>query len=207
MTEMVGLPGSLYFKGDLHCKIALSCSVKKAFLFTVNPLLIVHKSFRNSAYVGTCLIISSSGILTFTCLNTSRISAAFLIPFFPCNAWGKGGDLNATNTPHKNFHTQWCHPWRLPWCAPPYHWRCSTYIFGKLQEHYIDQRAFSYMQKYQKGKWRLSFLDLPNQFLFGSTPSNHLENSRKNVLRLSQGLGPRKGNGKWSFLVTEFNLL
>ena len=43
------------------------------------------------AYDGTCLITSSSGMLTFTCLNTSRISDAFFIPFFPCKARGKGG--------------------------------------------------------------------------------------------------------------------
>ena len=90
---MVGQPGSLYFTGDLHCMMTLTCSVKKAFLFTFNPLFTVHRSFKSFAYVGTCLIISSKGILTFTCLNTSRISYALLIPFFPCKAWRKCGGV------------------------------------------------------------------------------------------------------------------
>src|SRR3954464_1232855 len=37
-------------------------------------LLFVHKSFRNFAYLGTCLITSRSGIFTATFLNISRIS-------------------------------------------------------------------------------------------------------------------------------------
>ena len=73
LTKMVGQLGSLYFTGDLHYMMALTCSVKKAFLFTFNPLFTVHRSLKNFAYVGSCLIISSKGILTFTCLNTSRI--------------------------------------------------------------------------------------------------------------------------------------
>ena len=61
--------------------MALTCSVKKAFLLTFNPLFTVHKSFKNLAYVGTCLIMSSRGMLTFTCLSTSNISA-WLMAFF-----------------------------------------------------------------------------------------------------------------------------
>ena len=35
--------------------------------------------------------MSSNGMLTFTCLDTSRISDALLIPFFSCKALGKCG--------------------------------------------------------------------------------------------------------------------
>ena len=61
--------------------IALTFSVKKAFLFTLKPLFIVHKSFKIFAYVGTCLIISRRGMLTFTCRSTSKISV-WLTEFF-----------------------------------------------------------------------------------------------------------------------------
>ena len=86
LTAMVGQPGSLYLTGDLLWMIALTYSVRNTFFVTCSPLLTMHKSFRNFAYVGTCLIISSKGIFTFTCLKTSRISDEFLIPFFPCKA-------------------------------------------------------------------------------------------------------------------------
>ena len=49
LTKIVGHPGSLYFTGVLHSMIALTCSVKKAFLFTLRPLFTVHKSFKNFA--------------------------------------------------------------------------------------------------------------------------------------------------------------
>ena len=90
---MVGQPGSLYFTGDLHHMMSLTCSVKKAFMFTFNPLFTVHKCFKNFAYVNTCLIMSSKGILTFTCLNTSKIYDALLVPFLLCKAWGKSGSM------------------------------------------------------------------------------------------------------------------
>ena len=48
-TEMVGQPGSLYFTGVLHWMMALTCSVKKAFLSTFNSLFTVHRSFKNFA--------------------------------------------------------------------------------------------------------------------------------------------------------------
>ena len=48
-TEIVGHPGSLYFTGVLFPIIALTCSVKKAFLFTLRPFFTVHKSFKNFA--------------------------------------------------------------------------------------------------------------------------------------------------------------
>ena len=72
---MVGQPGSLYIIGVLHWMIALTCSVRKTFLSTFNPLFTMHRSFKNIAYVGTCLIMISRGMLTFTCLSTSNISA------------------------------------------------------------------------------------------------------------------------------------
>ena len=71
LTEIVGHPGSLYFTGVFHSMIALTFSVKKAFLFTLKLLFTVHKSFKNFAYVGTCLIMSRRGMLT--CRNTSKI--------------------------------------------------------------------------------------------------------------------------------------
>ena len=64
LTEMVGDPGSFYFNKVLLWMIQLTCSVMKAFLLMPNPFLTVHKSFRNFALPGTCLIISSSGMLT-----------------------------------------------------------------------------------------------------------------------------------------------
>ena len=73
LTKIVGHPGSLYFTGVLHSMMALTYSVKKAFLFTLRPLFTVHRSFKNFAYVGTFLIISRRGMLTFTCRSTSKI--------------------------------------------------------------------------------------------------------------------------------------
>ena len=71
--------------------IALTCSVKKAFLLTLKPLFTVHKSFKNFAYVGTCLIISRRGMLTFTCRSTSKISVWLTEFFLFRSAYGKGG--------------------------------------------------------------------------------------------------------------------
>ena len=90
---MVGQPGSLYFTGVLHLMMALTCSVRKAFLLTFSPLFTMHRSFKNLAYVGTCLIMSSRGMLTFTYLSTSNISVwsmAFLLAFSAC---GKDGGV------------------------------------------------------------------------------------------------------------------
>ena len=73
--------------------IALTCSVRKAFLSTFNPLFTVHRSFKNLAYVGTCLIMSSRGMLTFTYLSTSNISAWLMTFFLAFSACGKGGGV------------------------------------------------------------------------------------------------------------------
>ena len=73
--------------------MALNCSVKKAFLLTFNPLFIVHRSLKNLAYVGTCLIMLSKGMLTFTCLSTSSISAWLMVFFLAFSACGKGGGV------------------------------------------------------------------------------------------------------------------
>ena len=93
LIEMVGQPGSLYFTRVLHWMIALTCSVRKAFLSTLSPLFTVHKSFKNLAYVGTCLIISSRGMLNFTCLRTSCISSWLMSFFLAFSACGKGGGV------------------------------------------------------------------------------------------------------------------
>ena len=71
--------------------IALTYSVKKAFLFTLKPLFTVHKSFKNFSYVGTCLIMSKRGMLTFTFHSTSKISVWLTEFFFFRSACGKGG--------------------------------------------------------------------------------------------------------------------
>ena len=90
-TEIVGHPGSLYFTGVLHSMMALTCSVKKAFLFTLKPLFTMHRSFKIFSYVGTCLIISRRGMLTFTCRSTSKIRVWLTEFFFFRSACGKGG--------------------------------------------------------------------------------------------------------------------
>ena len=71
LTDIVGDPRSLYFTGVLLLMMALTCSIRKAFFSMPNRFLTVHRSFKNFAKVGTCLIMSSSGIFTFTCLSTS----------------------------------------------------------------------------------------------------------------------------------------
>ena len=73
--------------------MALTCSVRKAFLSTFNPLFTVHRSFKNLAYMGTCLIMSSKRMLTFTCLSTSNISVWLMAFFLAFSAYGKGGSV------------------------------------------------------------------------------------------------------------------
>ena len=73
--------------------MALTCSVRKAFMSTFNPLFTMHRSFKNLAYVGTCLIMSSRGMLTFTCLSTSNISAWLMAFFLAFSAYGKCGGM------------------------------------------------------------------------------------------------------------------
>ena len=53
----------------------------------------MHRSLKNLAYVGTCLIMSSGGMLTFTCLSTSNISAWLMAFFLAFSAYGKGGGV------------------------------------------------------------------------------------------------------------------
>ena len=73
--------------------MALTCFVKKAFLSTFSHLFTVHRSFKNLAYVGTCLIKSSRGVLTFTYLSTSNISILLMAFFLAFSACGKGGGV------------------------------------------------------------------------------------------------------------------
>ena len=49
LTEMVGDPRSLYFTMFLHLMMDFTCSVRKALLSIFNPLLTVHRSFKNLA--------------------------------------------------------------------------------------------------------------------------------------------------------------
>ena len=73
--------------------MALTCYVRKAFSSTFSPLFTVHRSFKNLAYVGTCLIMLSRGMLTFTCLSTSNILAWLMAFFLAFSACGKGGGV------------------------------------------------------------------------------------------------------------------
>ena len=70
--------------------MALTCSIKQAFLSTFSHHFIVHRSFKNLIYVRICLIMSSRGMLTFTCLSTSNISTWLMAFFLDFNACGKG---------------------------------------------------------------------------------------------------------------------
>jgi hypothetical protein len=47
MQVIVGHPRSLYLRGNLHCRIALTCSVMNAFVGTFVFLITVTKSFKN----------------------------------------------------------------------------------------------------------------------------------------------------------------
>ena len=49
LTEMVGDPWSLYFTMFFYLMMELTCSVRKALLSIFNPLLTVHRSFKNLA--------------------------------------------------------------------------------------------------------------------------------------------------------------
>ena len=53
--------------------MTLTCSAKKAFFFTFSFLFTVHRSFKNLAKEGTCLIVSNKGILILTYLKVLRI--------------------------------------------------------------------------------------------------------------------------------------
>ena len=67
---------------------------KECLFFYVQTFFTIHKFFRNSVYVGTCLIISRRGMLTMTCLSTLRIcEASFFFFFLPLNALRNDGDV------------------------------------------------------------------------------------------------------------------
>ena len=69
--EIVGLPGALYFGGKLFRIREVDCSVMNASLLTPNFLFTVHKSFKNLACDGICLMASNKGMFSLTCLNSS----------------------------------------------------------------------------------------------------------------------------------------
>jgi len=52
--EMVGYPGSLYFTGIGPDSNSLMFDVRKTFLRTFVFLFLMHISFKNFAYDGTC---------------------------------------------------------------------------------------------------------------------------------------------------------
>ena len=70
---------------DLFCQEGL--------LSTFSPPFTVHMSFKNLAYVGACLIMSSRGMLTFTCLSTYKISVWLMAFFLAFSACEKGGGV------------------------------------------------------------------------------------------------------------------
>ena len=57
--EIVGLSGSLYFRGKLFQIKEVDCSVINASLLTPSFLFTVHKSFKNLAYDGIFLMASN----------------------------------------------------------------------------------------------------------------------------------------------------
>ena len=87
---IVKLPGSLHLRGNFRCNTAETFSLTLTTSLFEALFLVVHSSFRNLAYLGTCLIASRSGMLTCTFLNVSRMSLS-LSSFFDCiNLRGKG---------------------------------------------------------------------------------------------------------------------
>ena len=64
--EMVGLPGSFYFRGKLFLIKEVDCLVMNASLLTPNFLFTVHKSLKNLAYEGIFLMTSNKGMFTLT---------------------------------------------------------------------------------------------------------------------------------------------
>ena len=65
-------PGSLSFGCSFLCKVAAQFSPIYIISFPFNLFFLVHKSFKNLAYLGTCLIESTSGIFMWTFLRVSR---------------------------------------------------------------------------------------------------------------------------------------
>ena len=79
--DIIGIPGSLSLDEVICWKIELACSVKWTFLGVCALVLHfwVHRYLRNLLYVGTCLIASRRGKLTYTCLNNSSILFIFIL--------------------------------------------------------------------------------------------------------------------------------
>ena len=107
---MVGHPGSLYFGEILNWRIALTCSVRKAFSRTFTLLFTVQRSFKNLAYEGVCLIASNKGMFILTCLNTSYISEFILFFFDWASFWGKGGLGSYVGLSSTSFSFLLCSP-------------------------------------------------------------------------------------------------
>ncbi|KAK9698548.1 hypothetical protein RND81_08G112200 [Saponaria officinalis] len=84
------MPGSLHLAGIFLCKTADKFSPALTFSF-LSFLLLVHSSFKNFAYLGTCLIASSRGMFTSTFLNVSKISLSRVSLLALANLEGKGG--------------------------------------------------------------------------------------------------------------------
>ena len=96
MHGMVKVPGSLHFGGMLGGTMADIFLPMLTFSFPFSLLLWVHKSLRNLAYFGICLIASRSGILTSTFLKVSIISlsnSTSAIFLFCVTLYGKGSGM------------------------------------------------------------------------------------------------------------------
>ena len=64
--------------------------------FPFSLRLLVHSSFKNLAYLGTCLIASNKGMLTWTFLNVSSISSSCSSLFSLARRVGNGGGIWVT---------------------------------------------------------------------------------------------------------------
>ena len=87
---IVKLPGSLHLGGSLRCKTAETFSLTFTTSLFERLFFVVQSSFKNLAYLGTCLIASRSGMLTCTFLNVSRMFFSVSSIFDCMNLRGKG---------------------------------------------------------------------------------------------------------------------
>ena len=96
---IVKVQGSFHFCGKVHGVMAATLLLyisAETFMpiitysFPVNFLLWMHKSFKNFAYFGICLMASKKGILTSTLLKVSRRSESSSTFFARIDLEGKG---------------------------------------------------------------------------------------------------------------------
>ena len=83
---MVKVPGSLHFWGSFRWSTTDTFSPILTFSSPLSLRLFVQSSLRNFAYIGTCLIMSSKGMYTWTLWKVSRISFS-LSSFLDLENW------------------------------------------------------------------------------------------------------------------------